>query len=115
MADTSALDVPAHYLSQTTPASGPLMTRDWAFCRWLAHEARVIAIPVSKHAIHRRPLVYVSFIHPRAHLLQASPFYSAENKHLGANYVRFAFCKGDDTLREAVDRISRLVGKHSGM
>ena len=82
--DTSALTVPDSYLAETTPASGPQMTRDWALCRWLAYEAGVIAIP-------------------------ASPFYSPENKHLGANYVRFAFCKGDDTLREAADRIERLV------
>jgi len=85
VADTSALTVPETYLQQTTPATGPDgMTRDWALCRWLAYEAGVIAIP-------------------------ASPFYSAENKHLGANYVRFAFCKSDDTLREAAARIERLV------
>jgi len=84
IADTSALSVPEAFLSESTPASGPVMTRDWAFCRWLAHEAGVIAIP-------------------------ASPFYSAENKHLGANYIRFAFCKGDDTLLEATDRIYRAV------
>lgn len=52
--------------------------------RWLAYEAGVIAIPVS-------------------------PFFSASNKHLGANYVRFAFCKGDDTLDEACKRIEALV------
>jgi len=84
VADTSALVVPDEYLQQTTAASGPQMTRDWALCRWFAYEAGVIAIP-------------------------ASPFYSAENKHLAEKYVRFAFCKSDDTLREAAARIERLV------
>ena len=59
------------------------MTRDWALCRWLAYEGGVIAIP-------------------------ASPFFSEANKHLGANYVRFAFCKGDDTIREASEKLKRV-------
>jgi len=83
VADTSALTVPEKYLAESTPAAA-VMTRDWALCRWFAKEAGVIAIP-------------------------ASPFYSAENKHLGANYVRFAFCKSDETLRDAAARIERLV------
>ena len=133
MADTSALEVPDEYLRHTTPAAPqarrpatPLrrpptlrspspsyqapprpdptrldptrpaiqtsifhpcvqMTRDWALCRWLALEGGVIAIP-------------------------SSPFFSANNKELGAKYVRFAFCKADSTLEEASDRIARLVG-----
>jgi len=83
MADTSALHVPDEYMRQTT-AAAPSMTRDWALCRWLALEAGVIAIP-------------------------ASPFYSAPNKHLAANLVRFAFCKSDDTLIEASERIAKLA------
>ena len=82
MADTSALTVPDKYLAESTPAA-PVMTRDWALCRWLAKEGGVIAIP-------------------------ASPFYSPGNKHLGENYVRFAFCKSDETLREAAAKIEAL-------
>eukprot|EP00310_Coccolithus_braarudii_P022139 CAMPEP_0183355830 /NCGR_PEP_ID=MMETSP0164_2-20130417/42038_1 /TAXON_ID=221442 /ORGANISM="Coccolithus pelagicus ssp braarudi, Strain PLY182g" /LENGTH=445 /DNA_ID=CAMNT_0025529069 /DNA_START=138 /DNA_END=1475 /DNA_ORIENTATION=- len=82
MADTSALEVPAEYMSLSTPAA-PEMTRDWALCRWLASEAGLIAIP-------------------------ASPFYSLPNKHLGANLVRFAFCKGDDTLLDASTRLAQI-------
>ena len=62
------------------------MTRDWALCRWFAIEGGVIAIP-------------------------SSPFFSEENKDLGANYVRFAFCKADSTLEEASDKIAQLVEK----
>jgi len=85
MADTSALRVPEEYMRHTTPAA-PQMTRDWALCRWFAIEGGVIAIP-------------------------SSPFFSEENKDLGANYVRFAFCKADSTLEEASDKIAQLVEK----
>ena len=84
MADTSAIRVPRRYLGEATPASPGGVTRDWAFCRWMALEGGVIAIP-------------------------ASPFYSPQNKRLAAGYIRFAFCKGDDTIEEACDRIEKLV------
>ncbi|MFN8375849.1 MAG: aminotransferase class I/II-fold pyridoxal phosphate-dependent enzyme [Anaerolineae bacterium] len=35
-------------------------------------------------------------------------FYCDEHKHLGMNYLRFAFCKSDDLLREAGERLARL-------
>lgn len=35
-------------------------------------------------------------------------FYSAEHRHLGQQHVRFAFCKHDDTLRRAAERLARL-------
>ena len=63
----------------------PEMTRDWALCRWLAIEHGVCAIP-------------------------CSPFYSPENRGLAENFVRFAFCKTDETLDEAFRRIV-----HSGL
>lgn len=37
-----------------------------------------------------------------------SPFYSAEHVHLAGKQVRFAFCKSDDTLREAGERMQKL-------
>ena len=76
--------MPQRYLDEATPAAPRGVTRDWAFCRWMALEGGVIAIP-------------------------ASPFYSEPNKELAANYIRFAFCKGDDTLEEACARIQKLV------
>ena len=83
MADTSKIEVPEKSLLETTPAAPDGVTRDWALCRYLAIEGGVIAIP-------------------------ASPFFSDANKHLGADYVRFAFCKGDDTLRLAGDKMDSL-------
>ncbi|MDC0526043.1 aminotransferase class I/II-fold pyridoxal phosphate-dependent enzyme [bacterium] len=84
MADTSAIAVPQRYLDEATPAAPDGVTRDWAFCRWLALEGGVIAIP-------------------------SSPFYSGPNKALASNYIRFAFCKSDDTLVEACERIEKLI------
>lgn len=51
VADTSGVlgfDGPeaAKYMQQTTPAC-PIMTRDWALCRWLTIEKGVCAIPPS--------------------------------------------------------------------
>ena len=86
---------PSHHPAPRPPPSSALrsstprpmqMTRDWALCRWLAIEGGVIAIP-------------------------SSPFFSAENKELGAKYVRFAFCKADSTLDEASEKIAQLVEK----
>ena len=86
-AETSNVMVPERYLSESTPAMPDgTPSRDWALCRWLALEGGVIAIP-------------------------ASPFFSSENKALGANYIRFAFCKSDETLRLAGDRMEALVSR----
>jgi len=84
MGDTSSLQVPQKYLDECTPAAPDGVTRDWALCRWLAYEAGVIAIPTS-------------------------PFFSGPNKHLSANYVRFAFCKSDETIVEACERLAALT------
>ena len=84
MAETSSIEVPQKYLDECTPAAPDGVTRDWAFCRWMALEGGVIAIP-------------------------ASPFYSPPNKALGGSYIRFAFCKSDATIQEACSRIQKLV------
>lgn len=54
---------------------------DVAFCRWLTTEVGVAAIP-------------------------PSAFYSAEHKHLGRGWARFAFCKTRATLEQALDRLT---------
>jgi N-succinyldiaminopimelate aminotransferase len=64
-------------------AVGNGMNDDVAFCRWLTTEAGVAAIP------------------PTA-------FYSEEHKHLGRDWVRFAFCKRRETLEEAGERLRRV-------
>ena len=35
-------------------------------------------------------------------------FYSAEHGHIGQGYVRFAFCKSDEMLRQVGDRLVKL-------
>jgi len=57
------------------------MESDVAFCKWLIEEAKVAAIP-------------------------PSAFYA--NPQHGRALVRFAFCKKDDTLDTAIERLSRL-------
>lgn len=58
---------------------------DWAFCRTLAEEHRVVAVP-------------------------ASPFFCSAD-YQGGPLARFAFCKQDSTLLEAATRLQarRLV------
>jgi len=80
--DTRNLKVPSKYLEESTPAI-EAMSRDWALCRWLAIEHGVCAIP-------------------------CSPFYSPENRHLAQNFVRFAFCKTDETLLAAKVALSKV-------
>jgi len=82
--DTRNVKVPQEYLEESTPAM-KTMTRDWALCRWLAKEHGIISIP-------------------------CSPFYSPENRHLASNFVRFAFCKTDETLQEALEAF-RVIGQ----
>ncbi len=38
-----------------------------------------------------------------------SPFYSDEHRHLVGKMARFAFCKNDDTLRQAGERMKKLL------
>ncbi|WP_231486802.1 pyridoxal phosphate-dependent aminotransferase [Candidatus Blastococcus massiliensis] len=55
-----------------------------AFCRALPGRAGVVAVP-------------------------SGVFYAPEHAHLGRHLVRFAFCKSDDVLGEAVERLRRLA------
>lgn len=66
----------------------PVMTHDWAFCRWLALEHGLVAIPTS-------------------------PFFSAASraKGLGNGLVRFCFCKTDDTLGAAAKVLLKMASE----
>jgi N-succinyldiaminopimelate aminotransferase len=55
-----------------------------AFCRSLPERAGVVAVPTVV-------------------------FYDPAHAHLGRHLVRFAFCKGDEVLGEAVERLRRLA------
>jgi len=56
---------------------------DVTFCKWLTTEVGVAAIP------------------PTA-------FYSDEHKHIGRTWARFAFCKKQETLERAAERLVKL-------
>ena len=62
------------------------MPRDWALSRWLTRNVGVTAIP-------------------------PSAFYSTENVPLAKNLLRFAFCKGDETILEAHRRFESYFQK----
>jgi kynurenine--oxoglutarate transaminase/cysteine-S-conjugate beta-lyase/glutamine--phenylpyruvate transaminase len=83
MADTSAVAVPDAYMEESSAACGPVMRRDWAFCRFLVKEIGVAAIP-------------------------PSAFFEERDKPLAANLARFAFCKEDASLHEAAARLLKL-------
>lgn len=87
MGETSALSVPQSYLDASTPAA-PSMPRDWALCRYLALEHGVLLIP-------------------------ASPFFSPADRQLGSSLVRVAFCKTDETLERAAERLAAFGARHA--
>lgn len=80
MADTSAIDFPKECMDEVTVAmpSNP-MPRDWALSRWMTKVVGVTAIP-------------------------PSAFYEKETLHLAKNLLRFAYCKGDDTILKAHEK-----------
>mmetsp|Transcript_46842 Transcript_46842/g.141899 ORF Transcript_46842/g.141899 Transcript_46842/m.141899 type:complete len:239 (-) Transcript_46842:15-731(-) len=82
MGDTSGISFPPHYLDDVTEAmpASP-MPKDWAMSRWMTQEVGVTAIP-------------------------PSAFYCKNNLHLAQNLLRFAYCKGDDTILEAHKRFN---------
>ncbi|CAI5717004.1 unnamed protein product [Peronospora destructor] len=61
----------------------PNMTHDWAFCRWLTITKGVTAIPTTA-------------------------FFCNENKTDGSQWARFAFCKTDEAINEAIKRLAKL-------
>lgn len=87
MADTTDIEFPEdEYRAEVTGAM-PVspMPRDWAMSRWLTKVVGVTAIP-------------------------PSAFYSTDNVPLARNLLRFAFCKGDDTILEAGERLQAYFG-----
>jgi kynurenine--oxoglutarate transaminase/cysteine-S-conjugate beta-lyase/glutamine--phenylpyruvate transaminase len=66
-------------------APGGVARLDWAFCQWLIEEKGILCLP-------------------------ASPFFSAERAEEGASdlFVRFAFCKSDETLEAAAVALKAL-------
>ena len=87
MTDTSKIDFPASYMEEVTVAMpcNP-MPRDWAMSRWMTKEVGVTAIP-------------------------PSAFYDISTVHLAKNLLRFAYCKGDETILEAHKRFEKYFSK----
>ncbi len=61
----------------------PRRSKDWKICRWLTVKIGVAAIPPSE-------------------------FYGADNSKMAEKYARFCFCKTDETLKAAADRLQAL-------
>ena len=81
MGDTSNIefDLNQHGLEITDAMPTTPMPRDWAMSRWMTKEVGVTAIP-------------------------PSAFYEESNVHLAQHLLRFAYCKGDETIMEAQKR-----------
>eukprot|EP00927_Polykrikos_kofoidii_P044283 TRINITY_DN38294_c0_g1_i1.p1 TRINITY_DN38294_c0_g1~~TRINITY_DN38294_c0_g1_i1.p1 ORF type:complete len:480 (+),score=56.80 TRINITY_DN38294_c0_g1_i1:68-1507(+) len=90
LADTSTLTVPPPADWQGGAGAGvtarpPIGERaDYDFCRWLTMDIGVAAIP-------------------------PSAFYSHENAHIAAKYVRFCFAKSNENIEEAGERMLRML------
>ena len=76
----------------------PHMTRDWAFCRWLALEYKVISIPTS------------AFYGPAKEEEEEEEEEGGRRrrKEEERSLVRFTFCKTDETLEAAALAFRRL-------
>jgi aspartate/methionine/tyrosine aminotransferase len=77
--DISKVDVMEKYF---VDEHGNRRTKDYAFAYQLAYENRVVCIP-------------------------CSPFYDKANEDLGSKYVRFAFCKDEELIREVGRRLKK--------
>jgi kynurenine--oxoglutarate transaminase/cysteine-S-conjugate beta-lyase/glutamine--phenylpyruvate transaminase len=87
MAETSHIDFPYNPDEVTVAMPAKPMPRDWSLSRWLTREVGVTAIP-------------------------PSAFYCRENRHLAKDMLRFAFCKGDNTILEARTRFQSYFGQN---
>ncbi|MCL4858638.1 MAG: aminotransferase class I/II-fold pyridoxal phosphate-dependent enzyme [Caldilineaceae bacterium] len=67
------------------PPAEPGYRRDFSVCRWFTREIGVAAIP-------------------------PSAFYSAEHAYLTDSLARFCFCKTDEMLDDAAERLQRALG-----
>ncbi|KAF9933323.1 hypothetical protein BGZ75_000792 [Mortierella antarctica] len=80
LVNTDKIQVPADYEFPALLHSRP---KDFRTCYWLTKEIGVCAIPPTE-------------------------FYSKPNQKLAENFARFAFCKTDETLDAAAERLSKL-------
>ncbi|KAI9220880.1 PLP-dependent transferase [Blastocladiella britannica] len=83
LVDMSKVEIPDADWAEVCAVPMPSHNRDWRVCYWLTTKVGVAAIPPSS-------------------------FYSRENAHLAENLARFCFCKTDETLLQAVERLQAL-------
>jgi Aminotransferase class I and II len=116
--DISGVTVPDKYLQQHTAAM-PRMTKDWAFCRWMALEHGVIAIPTSpffqsssssnsSNSSTNSSSGDSSANGASSSDNAASSSDSAAVGQLQGRYVRFCFCKTDATLDAAAAALALM-------
>lgn len=92
LADISKLDVPENEIKESEKEEAKLIaggqvpqrSLDWKICRWMNTHIGVGTIPPSE-------------------------FYGGENAHLAEKYARFCFCKTDETLQLAKERLQKLL------
>jgi len=75
-----------HFLVEDENDKSLIYHKDFKFLLNLCHDYKVVAIP-------------------------CSPFYTEEHKHIGENFIRFAFCKEIKTMDKAFENLSRDVTK----
>mmetsp|Transcript_27122 Transcript_27122/g.40789 ORF Transcript_27122/g.40789 Transcript_27122/m.40789 type:complete len:604 (+) Transcript_27122:628-2439(+) len=80
---------PERIMAPNVAAPGNIARKDWALCQWMAEEKGILCIP-------------------------ASPFFSEETvtgingEPLSDQFVRIAFCKTNETIHKAADRLMKL-------
>jgi len=84
LADYSKMKIPNGIGHEVTITGRALDRSDWNACRYLIKEIGVAAIP-------------------------PSAFYCDEHLDLGGPYIRFAFCKTDDEIELACERLKKLT------
>lgn len=81
---------PERLMAYNAAAPGNVARQDFALCQWMAEEKGILCIP-------------------------ASPFFSKETvtgeNPISDQFVRIAFCKTNDTIHKAADRLMKLSEK----
>jgi len=80
LVDTAAVKIPTDF---EFPDYIKERGRNYEMCYWLCVEIGISSIPISE-------------------------FYSEENAHLAETIVRFAFCKDEETLHVAAEKLRKL-------
>jgi len=77
--------------------------------KYFAPEGTYFIMADYSHIFAGTPLEFTRYLTKEIGVASIPPesFYSREHAHIGGGYVRFAFCKSDDMLRQVQDRLVR--------